>query len=71
MTAAQMTHLAELSAFAAGFYATTDPNAARLFGDAALWADILATELEFDEDSARLRPNLALVLPDVPYGVTT
>ncbi|MGH3632197.1 MAG: hypothetical protein ACRDRL_32745 [Sciscionella sp.] len=49
MTAAQLTHLAELAAYAAGFFATTDPTAAATFGDAALRADGLAAELRRDE----------------------
>ena len=39
MTAAQLAHLAELSAYAADFFAITNPQAARVFGDAALRAD--------------------------------
>ena len=45
MTGAQLAHLAGLAAFAADFFATTDPAAARTFGEAALRADALSSEL--------------------------
>ena len=38
MTAAQLAHLAELAALAADYFAVSDPDAARLFGDSALRA---------------------------------
>jgi hypothetical protein len=53
MTAAQLARLAELSAFAADFFAATDPSAARKFGDAALRADALSIELRREEEHAR------------------
>jgi hypothetical protein len=52
MTAAQLAHLAELAAFAADFFADTDPAAARKFGDAALRADALSVDLRREEDQA-------------------
>ena len=69
MTAAQLTYLAELAAYAAGFFATTDPEAARMFGDAALQAQALSPELRCDEDHARHRSELAVVDPEMAYGV--
>jgi hypothetical protein len=56
MTAAQLAHLAELAAFAADFFASTDPAAARKFGEASLRADALSVELRRAEDRARHRP---------------
>ena len=35
MTAAQLAHLAELAALAADYFAVSDPDAARMFGDSA------------------------------------
>jgi hypothetical protein len=52
MTAAQLAHLAELAAYAAGFFATTDPAVARLFADTALRADTLSAELRREERRA-------------------
>lgn len=52
MTAAQLAHLAELAAFAADFFADTDPAAARKFGDAALRADALSVDLRLEEEHA-------------------
>jgi hypothetical protein len=52
MTAAQLAHLAELAAFAADFFANTDPAAARNFGDAALRADALSVDLRREEEHA-------------------
>jgi len=52
MTAAQLAHLAELAAFAADFFAATDPSAARKFGDAALRADALSVNLRREEEHA-------------------
>jgi hypothetical protein len=49
MTAAQLAHLAELAAFAADYFAATDPCAARMFGDTALRADTLSAELRRNE----------------------
>jgi hypothetical protein len=53
VTAAQLAHLAELAAFAADYFARSDPNAARIFGDIALRADILSTHLRREESDAR------------------
>ena len=53
MTAAQLAHLAELAAFAADFFAATDPAAARKFGEASLTADALSSELQRAEEHAR------------------
>ena len=53
MTAAQLAHLAELAAFAADFFAATDPAAARKFGEASLRADALSVELRRAEENAR------------------
>jgi hypothetical protein len=52
MTAAQLAHLAELAAFAADFFAATDPSASRKFGDAALRADALSVEFRRAEERA-------------------
>ena len=38
MTASQLAHLAELAALAAGYFAVSDPDAARMFGNSALRA---------------------------------
>jgi hypothetical protein len=65
MTASQLTHLAELAAYAAGFFAVTDPAAAAMFENAALRADKLSVELRHDEDLARRVANL-----DVTEGAT-
>jgi len=53
MTAAQLAHLAELAAFAADYFAVSDPGTARMFGDTALRADALSAELHRDETEAR------------------
>ena len=53
MTAAQLAHLAELSAYAADFFIITNPQAARVFGDAALRADALSARLRREEQQAR------------------
>jgi len=45
--------LAELAAYASGFYAQTNPASARLFEDAALRADRLSAELGREEQRAR------------------
>ena len=60
MTAAQLAHLAELAAFAAGFFATTDEAAARLFADTALRADTLSAELRGEERRASLGADLGI-----------
>ncbi len=69
MTAAQLAHLAELAAYASGFYATTDPGAAALFEDAALRADGLSAELRRDEQHAWNGVELAVVTPEITDGV--
>ena len=70
MTAAQLAHLAELAAYAAGFYADTNPAAAAMFGDAALRADTLSAELRREEQAARTGTDLAVVTPEIVDGVT-
>ena len=70
MTASQLTHLAELAAYAAGFFAVTDPAAAVLFEDAALRADTLSVELRHDEDLARQGIKLDGNEPALLHGVT-
>ena len=69
MTAAQLARLAELAAYAAGFYATTDPAAARMFEDTALRADTLSAELRRDEATARAGADLAVMDPELSSGV--
>jgi hypothetical protein len=69
MTAAQLAHLAELAAYASGFYATTDPGAAAMFEDAALRADSLSAELRRDEQHAWSGTDLAVVTPAITDGV--
>jgi hypothetical protein len=58
MTAAQLACLAELAAYAAGFFSTTDPEAARMFGDAARQAELLWPELRRDEEHVRHRAEM-------------
>lgn len=70
MTAAQLAHLAELAAYAAGFYADTDPAATAMFTAAALRADTLSAELRRDEQAARNGTDLAVVTPQIADGVT-
>ena len=53
MTAAELAHLAELAAFAADFFASSDPVAARKFVEASLRADALSIELRRSEEQAR------------------
>jgi hypothetical protein len=70
MTAAQLAHLAELAAYAAGFYATSDPAAARLFEDTALRADTLSAELRHEERQASCAAELSIAaVPEVVHGV--
>jgi hypothetical protein len=57
--------MTELAAYAAGFFAVTDPAAAAMFENAALRADKLSVELRHDEDLARRVANL-----DVTEGAT-
>ena len=64
MTAAQLAHLAELAADAAGFFIETDPIAARTFEDTALRADALSAALRCQE--RRAAPGAEL---DVTAGV--
>jgi hypothetical protein len=58
VTAAQLTHLVELAAYASGFFYTTDPDAARMFADAALRAEALSAELGREEEYARHRTEI-------------
>jgi hypothetical protein len=52
VTAAQLAHLAELAAFAADYFARSDPKGAQMFGDTALRADMLSTHLRREESDA-------------------
>ena len=61
MTSAQLARLAELAAYAAGFFGGTDPRAARLFAETAERADALSTELLGDEERVRCGPELSVV----------
>jgi hypothetical protein len=54
MTAAQLTHLAELAALAADYFADSDPDSARMFGDSALRAQRLSAETNRCETAARI-----------------
>jgi len=56
VTAAQLTQLVELAAYASGFFCTTDPEAARTFADAASRAEALSAEIGREEEDARHRP---------------
>ena len=58
MTAAQLTHLVELADYASGVFYTTDPDAARMFADAALRAEALSAELGREEEDARQRTEI-------------
>ena len=53
MTAAQLTHLAELAALAADYFADSDPDSARMFGDSALRAQRLSAETNRCETAIR------------------
>jgi hypothetical protein len=70
MTAAQLAHLAELSAYAADFFAITNPQAARTFSDTALRADTLSARLLRDEQQARQRAGLPIVRAEMADGMT-
>ncbi|MGA2307600.1 MAG: hypothetical protein ABSH29_25940 [Acidimicrobiales bacterium] len=65
MTAAQLAHLAELAAFAADYFATSDPRTARTFGDTARRADTLSAEIQRDETEARNGTSMSF-----PLGVS-
>lgn len=69
MTAAQLAHLAELAAYASGFYAKTNPAAAQLFKDTALRADRLSAELGREEQQAREAVGF-VADPEVPDPVS-
>ena len=58
MTAAQLTRLVELAAYASGFFCITDPEAARTFADAASRAEALSAELGREEEHARRRTEI-------------
>jgi hypothetical protein len=58
VTAAQLASLAELGAFAAGFFCTTHPDAAEVFRDAAFRAEALSAELWREEKQARHRTEM-------------
>ena len=71
VTAAQLAHLAELAAFAADYFACSNPGAARTFGDTALHADALSADLRRKESDARygtviLVPRWESAGPDFP-----
>jgi hypothetical protein len=59
MTPSQLARLAEQAEFAAGFFAVTNPAAARRFSEAATTALQMSTQLERREQLARLRTELA------------
>jgi hypothetical protein len=59
MTASQLARLAELAAFAAGYFEHTDAPTARLFSDASLRADTLSIELRHEEYEVSNRFDLA------------
>jgi phosphotransacetylase len=69
MTAAQLAQLAELSAYAADFFAITNPQAARAFSDTALRADKLSDRVRREEQKARSRVGL-IVSAEMADGVT-
>lgn len=69
MTAAQLAHLAELSAYAADFFAITNPPAARIFSDAALHADSLSARLGREEQHARRSGGLTVVPAEMAAGI--
>jgi len=54
MTAAQLAHLAELAALAADYFAVSDPDAARIFGESASRAETLSAEVHRGETVARI-----------------
>jgi len=70
MTAAQLACLAELAAYAAGFFSTTDPEAARMFGDAVRRAEVLSPELRRDEELARHRAEMPGDHRELANGMT-
>jgi hypothetical protein len=55
MTAKQLEHLAELSAFAEDFYRRTNPAVARRFRDTAATATRLGKEMARAEERTRLQ----------------
>jgi hypothetical protein len=64
VTAAQLARLAELGAYASGFFCTTNPEAARVFRDAAIRAEALATEFGREEQQVRQRIAMGGVSPE-------
>ncbi len=54
MTAAQLAQLAALAALAADYFADSDPDAARMFGNLALRAETLSAEVHRGETAARI-----------------
>jgi hypothetical protein len=70
MTAAQLAHLAELSAYAADFFAITNPQAARTFSDAALRADSLSARLRREEQQGGRSAGLTVASTEMADGVT-
>ena len=59
MTAAQLAHLAELAGLAAEYFAASDPDAARMFGDSAVRADTLSAEVHRGETAARIATGMS------------
>jgi hypothetical protein len=59
MTPAQLTLLAEQAEFAAGYFAATNPAAARRLSDAATTASELAAQMERRHQLALIRSELA------------
>jgi hypothetical protein len=70
MTAAQLAHLAELSAYAADFFAITNPHAARAFSDVALLADTLSARLRREEQQARRGVGIPVVRAEMADRMT-
>jgi hypothetical protein len=70
MTAAQLAHLAELAASAADFFATTDPDMARVFAHAAVNADACSGAMRRAQHSARRSIDLAVNPTTVSSGVS-
>jgi hypothetical protein len=59
MTAAQLAHLAELAALAADYFAVSDPDTARIFGDSASRAEMFSAEVHRSETAARIGTGLS------------
>jgi hypothetical protein len=68
MTAAQLVHLAEQAASAAGYYADIDPSNARRFAEVALVAVRLSAELAWEEHIARIGYDLIEIKAELGPG---